>query len=121
MIAKNKAKRRTIMHASIVRKAARTCGWPTADIAAASAVSTKKGEPLTKRFVAAGFDAALSRQPLTNAHRRKIPGDAAAQVIALYGRQAPEGQERWTVRMLAEKMVALDMVDAVSHETVRRT
>ena len=41
--------------------------------------------------------------------------------IALYCSQAPEGHERWTLRMLADKMVELDIVDAVSHETVRRT
>jgi hypothetical protein len=68
-----------------------------------------------------GFEAALYRKSVTNAHRRKITGDEEAHVIALYCSQAPEGHERWTLRMLADKMVELDIVDAVSHETVRRT
>ena len=84
-------------------------------------MSTKKVEQLQKRFVEEGVDAALYRKPVTHAHRRKITGDAEAHVIALSCSQAPEGHERWTLRMLADKMVALDIVDAVSHETVRRT
>jgi hypothetical protein len=96
MLSKNQAKRSTIIHASILRKADRTCGWTNADMAAAYEVSTKKVEQLKKRFVAAGFDAAVSRQPVTNAHRRKITGDAAAHLIARYGSQAPAGHERWT-------------------------
>jgi Homeodomain-like domain len=121
IISKHKAKRRTIINASILLKADRSCGWTNAAIAAAYDVSTKKGEQLKKRFVAEGFDAALSRQPVTNAHRRKITGDAEAHLSALYCRQAPAGHERWTLGMLAENMMAWDMVDSVSHETMRRT
>jgi hypothetical protein len=84
-------------------------------------VATKKVEPLKKRFVEAGVEAALSRKPVTKAHRRKITGDDAAHWIALFCSQAPEGHERWTLRMLAEKMVELDIVDAVSPETMRQT
>jgi transposase len=121
IISKNKAKRSTIIHAYILLKADRTSGWTNADIAAAYEVSTKKVEQLKKRFVAEGFDAALSRKPVTNAHRRKITGDEEAHLIALCCSQAPEGHERWTLRMLADKMVELDIVDSLSHETVRRT
>ena len=78
IISKNKAKRSTIIHAYILLKADRTSGWTNADIAAAYEVSTKKAEQLKKRFVAEGFDAALSRKPVTNAHRRKITGDEEA-------------------------------------------
>jgi predicted hydrolase (HD superfamily) len=84
-------------------------------------VSTKKVEQLKKRFVEEGFAAALYRKAVTNAHCRKITGDEEAPLIALCCRQAPEGHERWTLRMRADKMVELDIVDAVSHETVRRT
>src|SRR5438094_4750979 len=121
IISKNKAKRSTIINAYILLKADRTCGWTNADIASAYEVSTKKVEQLKKRLVEEGFDAALYRKPVTNAHRRKITGDEEAHLIALYCRQAPEGRERRTLRMLADKMVALDIVDAVSHETIRRT
>jgi predicted hydrolase (HD superfamily) len=121
IISKNKAKRSTIINAYILLKADRTCGWTNADIALAYEVSTKKVEQLKKRFIEEGFDAALYRKPVTNAHRRKITGDEEAHVIALYCSQAPEGHERWTLRMLADKMVELDIVDGVSHETIRRT
>src|SRR5262245_58906793 len=113
---KNKAKRSTIVNAYILLKADRTCGWINADIAAAYAVSTKKVEQLKK-----GFEAALYRKPVTNAHRRKITGDEEAHLIALYCNQVPEDHERWTLRMLADKMVELDIIDSVSHETIRRT
>ena len=121
IISKNKAKRSTIIDAYILLKADRTCGWTNADIAAAYAVSTKKVEQLKKRFVEEGCEAALYRKPVTNAHRRKITGDEEAHLIALYCSPAPEGQERWTLRMLADKMVELDRIDAISHETIRRT
>jgi len=108
IISKNKAKRSTIINAYILLKADKTCGWRNADIALAYEVSTKKVEQLKKRFVEEGFEDALYRKPVTNAHRRKITGDEAAHLIALYCSQAPEGQERWTLRMLADTMVELD-------------
>jgi transposase len=121
ILAKNKVKRSTIINAYILLKADRSCGWTNADMAAAYDVSTKKVEQLKKRFVEEGFEAALYRKPVTNAHRRKITGDEEAHLLALCCSQAPEGRERWTLRMLADKMVELDIVDAVSHETIRRT
>jgi hypothetical protein len=121
ILSKNKAKRSTIINAYILLKADRSCGWTNEDIALAYEVSTKKVEQLKKRFVEEGFEAALYRKPVTNAHRRKITGDEEARLIALCCSQAPEGQERWTLRMLADKMVELDIVDSISHETVRQT
>jgi transposase len=121
IISKNKAKRSTIINAYILLKADRTCGWTNANIAAAYEVSTKKVEQLKKRLVEEGFEAALYRKPVTNAHRRKITGDEEAHLIALYCSQAPEGHERWTLRLLAEKMVELERIDSVSHESIRRT
>jgi transposase len=121
LISKNKAKRSTSINAYILLKADRSCGWTNEAIASAYEVSTKKVEQLKKRFVEEGFEAALSRKPVTNAHRRKITGDEEAHLVALYCRQAPEGHERWTLRLLAEKMVELDIIASVSHETIRRT
>jgi len=82
ILAKNKAKRSTIINAYILLKADRSCGWTNADIALAYEVSTKKVEQLKKRFVEEGFEAALYRKPVTNAHRRKITGDEEAHLIA---------------------------------------
>src|SRR3989441_9128284 len=83
--------------AYVLLKADRSCGWTNADIASAYEVSTKKVEQLKKRFVEDGFEAALYRKPVTNAHRRKITGDEEAHLIALFCSQAPEGHERWTL------------------------
>ena len=121
IISKNKAKRSTIIHAYVLLKADRACGWTNEDSAAAYEVSTKKVEQLKTRFVEEGFEAALYRKPVPNVHRRKITGDEEAYLIALYCSPAPEGHERWTLRMLADKMVELDVIAAVSHETIRRT
>src|SRR3989442_4747460 len=121
IISKNKAKRSTIINAYILLKADRSCGWTNADIASAYEVSTKEVEQLKKRFVEEGFEAALSRKPVTNVHRRKITGDEEAHLITLGCSQAPEGHERWTLRMLADKMVEWDIIASISHETVRRT
>jgi predicted hydrolase (HD superfamily) len=121
MISKHKAKSSTIMNAYALLKADRACGWTNEDMASAYEVSTKKVEQLKQRFVEAGFEAALSRKPVTNAHRRQSTGDEEAHLIAFYCRPAPEGHERWTLRMLADTMVELDMIAAVSHESVRRT
>ena len=121
IISKNKANRNAIVNAYILLRSDVTCGWLYDEIAQAYDVSTKKVEFVRKRFVEEGLEAALSRKPVTNAHRRKITGEEEAHLIALCCSQAPEGYERWTLRMLADKMVELDIVDAVSHETIRRT
>src|SRR5215510_2986285 len=121
IISKNKAKRRTIVNAYIFLKADRVCGWTHEAIAAAYEVSTKKVEQLKKRFVEEGFEAAWYRKPVTNAQRRKITGDEEAHLIALYCSQVPDDHERWTLRMLADKMVELGIIDSVSYETMRRT
>ena len=121
IISKNKAKRSTIINAYVLLKADRSCGWTNEDISSAYEVSTKKVEQLKKRFVEEGFESALSRKPVTNVHRRKITGEEEAHLIALCCSQAPEGHERWTLRMLADKMVELDIIESISYETVRRT
>ena len=121
MISKNKAKRSPIMNASILLQADRTCGWTNEDIALAYEVSTKKVEQLKKRFVEEGFEAALYRKPVTNVPCRKITGEEEAHLIALCCRPAPDGHATWTLRMLADKMVELAIVDSVSHETIRQT
>ena len=119
IVSKNKASRATIVNAYILLRADVACGWLYDEIAQAYDVSTKKVEFVRKRFVEEGLEAVLSRKPVTNAHRRKMTGEEEAHLIALCCSQAPEGHERWTLRMLADKMVELDIVDAVSHETVR--
>jgi hypothetical protein len=73
-----------------------------------------------KQFVEEGFEAALERRRPRRQYRRKIDGDAEAHLIALACSEAPEGRSRWTLRLLADRMVALEQVDDLSHETVRQ-
>ena len=121
IISKNKANRHTIVNAYILLRSDVACGWMYEEIATAYDVSLPKIERVRKRFVEEGLEAALSRKPVTNVHRRKITGDEEAHLIALCCSPAPEGHATWTLRMLADKLVALDIVESVSHETIRRT
>src|SRR2546426_6290900 len=109
-----------MVNAYILLRSDSACGWMYEEIATAYDVSLPKIERVRKRFVEEGFEAALSRKPVTNIHRRKITGEEEAHLIALCCSQAPEGQKTWTLRLLADKMVELDIVDSVSHETIRR-
>jgi transposase len=120
IISKNKVNRYTIVNAYILLKSDIACGWMYEEIATAYDVSLPKIERVRKRFVEEGFEAALSRKSVTNVHRRKITGEEEAHLIALCCSQAPEGYHTWTLRLLADKMVELDIVDSVSHETIRR-
>ena len=109
------------MNASILLKSDVTCGWMYEEIAQAYDIATKKVEFVRKRCVEEGLEEALSRKPVTNTHRRKITGDEEAHLIALGCSPAPEGYATWTLRMLADTMVEWDIVDSVSHETIRQT
>jgi len=77
-------------------------------------------ERIRKRFVMDGFESALSRKNRTN-YQRKIDGKANAHLIALACSKAPEGYDRWTLRLLADKLVELKIVDSCSKDTIHRT
>ena len=83
-----------------------------------SAVTTV--ERVRKRFVEEGFESALSEKPRPGA-ARKLDGRQEAYLMALACSDAPEGSGRWSMRMLAERLVQLDVVEEISDETVRRT
>ena len=74
---------------------------------------------IKKRFVEEGFDACLGRKATIREYERKADGDFEARLIALSCSEPPEGFARWSLRLLADKMVELEIVDSVSHETVR--
>ena len=96
-------------------------GWTVADTAEAVGVTSRTIEHLKKRFVEEGLEAALERKP-----REKPPRDVVfdgafeARLIALACSDAPEGYQRWTVRLLADKAVELEFAPSVSHMTVQR-
>jgi transposase len=74
---------------------------------------------IKKRFVEEGFDACLERKPTSREYERKADGDFEARLIALCCSEPPAGFSEWSLRLLADKMVELEIVDSVSHETVR--
>jgi len=95
--------------------------WNVADVAAALGVTNRTIEHLKKRFVEDGLEAALERKARDKPPREVIfDGAFEARLIALACSQAPEGYRRWTVRLLADKAVELNLAPAVSHMTVQR-
>jgi DNA-binding Lrp family transcriptional regulator len=93
--------------------------WPDTRIAEAYNVSESTVRNLRKRLVEKGFEAALEREKRTN-YSTKLDGEAEAKLIAIACSQPPEGYSRWSVRLLADRLVELEIVDAVSHMTVQR-
>jgi transposase len=88
------------------------------EIAAALHVHRVTVERIRRRFVEGGLEQALNEQPRPGG-RPKLAGKQEAMLVALACSQAPEG--RWTLQLLADRLVELDVVDAISDETVRRT
>lgn len=82
-------------------------------------VSMKKIDRVKKRFVEQGLDAALDKRSGPRPYLRKTDGDVEAHLIALSCAKPPAGHARWSLRLLADKMVELHYVDSISHETVR--
>ncbi|MCH7591982.1 MAG: helix-turn-helix domain-containing protein [Planctomycetes bacterium] len=76
-------------------------------------------ERTRKRFVEEGFEAATVPRKSCRAYRRKLDGDDEAHLIALVCGAPPTGRRRWTLRLLADEMVALEYMDSLSYETVR--
>ena len=74
-----------------------------------------------KRFVEEGFEAALKMAPTSRVYEKMVDGDMEARLIALACGEPPKGYARWSLRLLADKLVELRYVDDISYETVRRT
>jgi hypothetical protein len=95
--------------------------WTVADTAEAMGVTPRTIEHLKKRFVEEGLSAALERKQPEKPPREVIfGGEFEARLVALACSDPPEGSRRWTVRLLAEKAVELDLAPSVSHMTVQR-
>ena len=83
-------------------------------------VSLKKIDRVKRRFVEQGLEGALDKRKPERTYRRKADGDFEAHLIAVSCGKPPPGHARWSLRLLADRMVELEYVDAVSYETVRR-
>ena len=97
-------------------------GWTDAKIAEALDCRTKTVENVRKRFVEEGFEIALNRKKREKPPTSKIlDGEQEAKIIAMRLGKPPKGYGKWTLRLLARKVVELEIVDSVSYQTVRRT
>jgi transposase len=90
------------------------------DVARILKIGERTIDRLKKKFVEEGYEAALENRPTTRVYNRKADGDFEAHLVALSCSKAPEGFSRWSLRLLADKMVELQYVDEISYETVRR-
>src|SRR3954470_6917124 len=125
LIAAGKAAARKLAHARILLKADAADGgpaWPDHRIAEAIEVSPATIERVRQRFVEQGLAPPLVRKPQGRPSRLPtLDGRAEARLIALACSKPPDGRKSWTMRLLADKLVELEVVPSVSDETVRRS
>jgi transposase len=123
LVNKGQAAAYKIKHAHILLKAdADGPAWIDAAIADAFCCHIGTVEGIRKRFVLEGLDAALGRKKRAFPPRERIlDGAKEARLLALSCSQPPPGRSRWTLELLADKLVALNIVDSISYQTVRRT
>jgi len=96
--------------------------WSDEKISEALDVTVQTIERIRKQLVEEGFDSVLSRHEYKQkVSRKKVDGEVEAHLIALSCSKPPEGRVRWTLRLLAEKVVELGYIESISHEAIRQT
>jgi len=123
LIGQGTAPARALTHARILLKANQGeagPGWTDRAIATALEIHHTTVARVRQQYAAGGLEAAVDRKAPEREYRRKLDGEQEAHLIALACSAPPEGRKRWTLRLLAEGLVRLEVVDAVSHETVRQ-
>jgi len=124
ILSRDKAAARKLMHARILLKADAGPdgpGWDDDAIVQGLEVGRATVERVRKEFVEEGLEAALTRRRPRRQYQRALDGDAEAHLVVLACQKPPEGRSRWTLRLLADRMVELEYVEEVSYQTVRRT
>jgi transposase len=96
-------------------------GLTDREVAEALDVGIATVHRVRQAYVEESLQAALSRKPAVGHRRRKLDGDGEARLVTLACSPAPQGRARWTLRLLADKLVALEVVDTINKETVRQT
>jgi len=120
VVKKLKGTSQKVKRANILLKA--DAGWTDARIAEALDCRTKTVENVRQRFVESGFDVTLDgKQREIPPTAKLLDGEQEAKIIAMRLGTPPAGYGKWTLRLLARKVVELEIVDAVSYQTVRRT
>jgi transposase len=123
MLSRGKAATRKLTHARILLKADAPPGgpgWNDEKIAEGLEAGRATIERVRKEFVEEGLDAALERRRPRRVYPRKLDGDGEAHLVALACQKPPEGRSRWTLQLLADRMVELSYVEEISYQTVRR-
>src|SRR5689334_1978346 len=123
MIRAGKAAARKLTRARILLKADEAeggPGWSDPEIAEALDVGLSTVWRVRQQFVEEGTAAALMPRPSRRVYERKLDGAGEARLIAVACSKPPKGHKRWTLRLLADRMVVLGHADELSHETVRR-
>jgi hypothetical protein len=123
MIGRGVAPTSALTHARILLKANQGeagPGWTDAATAAALEVNPATVARVRQQYVTAGLDAALHRKPPARQYHRRLDGEQEARLAALACSAPPEGHKRWTLRLLADRLVELEVVETVSYETVRQ-
>jgi transposase len=118
LTSKGRINARKMKRAQVLLKADE--GLRDEDIMAAVGVSRPMVERTRKRLVEGGLNKALNEDPRPGAKRR-LDGRAEAHLIALTCSEPPDDHDRWALRLLADKLVELGVVESVSYETVRQT
>ena len=123
MVKKGKADANKIKHAHILLKADSGAeAWEDEKIATTFGCHRRTIENIRQRFVIEGTDAALNRKKRVTPPRENIlDGEKEAKLIAVACGEKPDGRSSWSLRLLADKIVELEIVDRISHETVRKT
>ena len=124
LVSKGKAAARKLTHARILLKSdAATAGpnWPDMQIVEALDVGRTTVYRVRQAFVEKGLDAALNAKRRTGRQYRKLDGSQEAHLIALACSPAPQGRQHWTMQLLADKLVMLNVVDTIGRECVRTT
>lgn len=125
LIRKGKTAAYKLMHARVLLKADQGASKRRVTdqtVAAAVDVGSATVARVRQRFVEEGLEAALRRKPQERPSRQRVlDGKAEATLVAVACSRPPAGRERWTLRLLGDRLVALDIVESISHETVRQT
>jgi len=124
LVSKGKAAARKITHARVLLQANESKGataWTDKQIYEAFGIHTNTIHGIRRRFVEQGLKTALERKKQDRPSRKRIvDGKVEAHLIALRCGQPPEGTRQWNLRLLADKLVELEIVESISHETVRQ-
>jgi transposase len=96
-------------------------GWTDAEIAKALSAHQRTVERLRERGVEGGIESALNHTRPKRSRARVLDGAQEARLVQLACTEAPDGQESWTMQMLADKLIELEIVETISSETVRTT